>query len=316
MRFRSVAAVALVLAACGSGAGPVPETAGVAKTAREPAAERVCDLLDAAEVRGIYGGVEVRFADYAGPVGDPSFDSCHVTVDHGTATRPPRPFPVLVSIDPVSAADHAEMLQDYADDGLGPRIDVAGLGDAAFFAAPGFLHAYSGGRVVRIHGGGDDNAVELAALVVPRLAELAPAPKAGTLPACDAVTASAEAVLGGPATARRDRLTQDELRCEWSGGGAVLSATLRPHGDEVGRVWALDQPGAQAVHLGGLEDNGAYVPRGGVYFWMGQQQVGMYLRHRPHVPADDRDPLVALAAAFAPSLLDIAPRVGPPQEQP
>lgn len=311
MRLRYVAAAALVLAACGSGASPVADATSAAKTGSEPAARRVCDLLDEDEVRSIYGGVGVQLAHYAGPVGDPSFDSCQVTVDHGTTTRAPRPFPLLVSIDPVTVSDHREMLQDYADDGMGPPTDVAGLGDAAYFIAPGFLHVYTGGRVVQIHGGGDDNAVELAGLVLPRLGDLAPAPGLGTQPACDAVSSEAEALLGGPAAGRRDRLTQDELRCEWSAGGTVLTATLRGHGDEVGRVWAMDRPGAEVVHIGRLRDNGVYLPRGGLYFWMGHQQVGMYLRHRPHEPEHDRDALIALADAFAPSLLDIAPTVGP-----
>ncbi|MBB5787090.1 hypothetical protein [Jiangella mangrovi] len=311
MRVRSIAAFALVLAACGSGAGPAADTATAAKTGSEPSARRVCDLLDPAEVRAVYSGGEVRLSDYAGPVGDPSFESCYVTIDYGTTTRPPKPFPLMVSMDPVSAEEHLAMLEEDAEEGIGPRTVVPGLGDVAYIA-PGLLHVYAGDRVVRIHGGGDDNAVDLAALVVPRLAELAPSPDPGsTQPACDAVTPEAEAVLGEPATGRRDRRTQDELRCEWTAGETVLTATLRGRGDEVGRVWAMDRPGAEVVHVGGLHDNGVYVPSGRVYFWMGHQQVGMLLRQRPHDPGRDRDHLVALADAFAPSLLDVAPRVGP-----
>lgn len=311
MRVRSIAALALVLAACGSGAGPVSHTAPAVKSAGEPAVTRACDLLDPAEVSDVYGGAEIHLADYAGPVGDPSFDSCLITVDHGTTTRPPRPFPLQVSMDPVTPEDHLAMLEDHADDGLGPASEIHGLGDAAYFVTPGFLQVYAGDRVLRIHGGGDENAVGLAALVVPRLAQLPPGPEPGTQPACDAVTPQAEAVLGEPATVRRDPLTRDELRCEWRTGETVLTATVRGHGDEMGRVWAMDRPGAEVVHVGGLRDNGVYLPSGRVYFWMGRQQVGVYLRQVPHDPERDRDHLVALADAFAPSLLDIAPRVGP-----
>ncbi|RIQ12905.1 hypothetical protein DY240_26665 [Jiangella rhizosphaerae] len=258
--------------------------------------------------------MRIALADYAGPVGDPSFDSCEITVDHGTTTSPLIPFQLQVSIDPVTPADHQEMLDKFVADGLGPSTEVPGLGDAAHFVGAGFLQVLDDDRVLRVQGGGDENAIQLARLVLPRLRHLAPAPEAGTEPACDAVTAQAEAVLGAPATTRRDRQTVDELRCEWSGGRETVSATVRGYGDEVGRMWAMDLPGAEPIHVGGLRDNGVYMPTGGIYFWMGHQQVTMYLRHRPHVSAGDRDALIGLADAFAPSLLDIAPRVGPPKK--
>ncbi|WP_146605227.1 hypothetical protein [Jiangella anatolica] len=313
MRLRAGVALGLVLLTCCGGA---PETGGPSgpKTRAELTASRVCDLVSEDEVRLIYGGVRVQLTDYAGPVGDPSFDSCQITVDHGTTTSPLRPFPLQVTIDPVTPADHEEMLRAFAAGGMGPSVEIAGLGEAAHFVAPGFLQVYDGERVLRVRGGGHDNAIELAELVLPRLRSLAPAPELGTEPACDTVTPQAAAVLGAQPERRRDRRTEDELRCEWSAGGAVLSATIRGYGDEVGRMWAKELPGAETIHVGGLRDNGVYVPTGGLYFWMGDQQVSTYLWHRPHAPDADRDQLMALADAFAPILLRIAPRIGPPAD--
>lgn len=316
MRLRSGAVLLLLLTQCGAEAGTTGGPSGAkagAKAGAAPAAARVCDLVDEDEVRSIYAGVRITLTDYAGPVGDPSFDSCAIAVDHGTSTSALIPFQLQVSIDPVTPAVHREMLDAFVTAGLGPGTEVPGLGDAAYFVGAGFLQVYDGDRVLRIQGGGEEHALELAELVLPRLRHLAPAPAAGSEPACDAVTAPAEAVLGRPADGRADRQTADELRCEWSAGDETLSATLRGYGDEVGRIWATELPGAEPIHVGGLRDNGVYLPTGGVYFWMGHQQVTMYLRHRPHVPADDRDALVGLAGAFAPSLLEVAPRVAPPR---
>lgn len=311
MRLRSGAALVLVLLTCCGAAAQIAGPSG-AKAGEAPSATRVCDLISADEVHAIYAGRRIVLTDYAGPVGDPSFDSCQITVDHGTTTGPQIPFQLQVSMDPVTPAQHRELLDGYAADGKGPTTEVPGLGDAAHYVGAGLMQVYDSGRLLRVQGGGDQNAVRLAELVLPRLQDLAPAPELGTEPACDAVTAQAEAVLGTPAEERRDRQTVDELRCEWSAGRDVLSATIRGYGDEVGRMWAAEQPGAAAIDVGGLHDNGVYLPTGGVYFWMGHQQVSMYVRHRPHVPAD-REALVGLAGAFAPTLLDVAPRVAPPQ---
>ncbi|TDD68491.1 hypothetical protein E1262_15840 [Jiangella aurantiaca] len=311
MRLRPSAALVLVLLTC---CGAEAETAGGlsgAKAGAAPAATRVCDLISEDEVRSIYAGMRIELTDYAGPVGPTSFDSCQITVDHGTTTSPLVPFLLQVSIDPVTPGEHREMLARFVIDGLGPSTELTGLGDAAHFVGAGFLQVYDDERVLRVQGGGDENAIQLAELVLPRLPDLAPAPELGTEPACDAVTSQAEAVLGAPAETRRDRQTVDELRCEWSAGREILSATIRGYGDEVGRMWSAERPGAETIDVGGLRDNGVYMRAGGIYLWMGDQQVGLYLRHRPHVPADDRAALARLADAFAPSLLDVAPRVGP-----
>ncbi|WP_069109273.1 hypothetical protein [Jiangella alba] len=312
MRLRaSVAFLLVLLTGCAGTAGTADGPSGT-KTGAVPTATRVCDLLDPDEVRSIYAGMRISLTDYAGPVGDPSFDSCQITIDHGTTTSSLIPFQLQVSIDPVTPADHQELLDRYVAEGLGASTPVPGLGEAAHFVGAGSLQVYADGKVLRVQGGGDDNAIRLAELVLPRLAELAPAPEVGTVPACDAVTAQAEALLGAPAEERRDRQTVDELRCEWSAGRDVVSATVRGYGDEVGRMWAAERPGAETLHIGGLHDNGVYLPVGGVYYWMGDQQVGIYVRHRPHDTEDDRDLLVGLADAFAPTLLEIAPRVAPP----
>ncbi|WP_053206538.1 hypothetical protein [Jiangella muralis] len=313
MRLRAGAAFLLVLLTCCGGPSGTADGPSGTKTGAAPAATRVCDLLDPDEVRSIYAGMRISLTDYAGPVGDPSFDSCQITVDHGTTTSPLIPFQLQVSIDPVSPADYQELLDRYVADGMGSSTPVPGLGEAAHVVGAGHLQVYDDGKVLRVQGGGDENAIRLAELVLPRLPELAPAPEVGTEPACDVVTAQAEAVLGAPAEERRDRQTVDELRCEWAAGHEVVSVTVRGYGDEVGRMWAAELPGAETIDVGGLRDNGVYLPTGGVYCWMGVQQVGMYVRHRPHDPDDDRDLLVGLAAAFAPKLLDLAPRVAPPE---
>lgn len=307
----STAFLLVLLTGCGGSAGTADGPSGT-KTGAVPTATRVCDLLDPDEVRSIYAGMRISLTDYAGPVGDPSFDSCQITVDHGTTTSSLIPFQLQVSIDPVTPADHQELLDRYVADGRGASTPVSGLGEAAHVVGAGYLQVYDDGKVLRIQGGGDDNAIRLAQLVLPRLPELAPAPEVGTEPACDVVTAQAEALLGAPAEERRDRQTVDELRCEWAAGRDVVSATIRGYGDEVGRIWAAERPGAETIDLGGLHDNGVYLPSGGVYCWMGVQQVGMYVRHRPHDTEADRDRLIGLAAAFAPKLLDLAPRVAPP----
>ncbi len=276
MRLRSGAALVLVLLTCCGAAAQIDGPSG-AKAGEASPATRVCDLISTDEVHSIYAGRRIVLTDYAGPVGDPSFDSCQITVDHGTTTGPQIPFQLQVSIDPVTPAEYRELLDAHAGAGI--------------------LQFYGSGRVLRVQGGGDQNAVRLAELVLPRLPDLA----------------QAEAVLSTPAEERRDRQTVDELRCEWSAGPDVLSATIGGYGDEVGRMWAAEQPGAAALDVGGLRDNGVYLPTGGVYFWMGHRQVSMYVRHRPHVPADDREALVGPAGAFAPTLLDVARRVAPPQ---
>lgn len=311
MRLRAGAALVLVLLTCCGAEAETVDEPSAAKAGAAPAATRVCDLVSPDEVRSIYAGVRVGLTDYAGPVGDPSFDSCEITVDHGTTTSPLTPFQLQVSIDRVTPAEHREILDKFVADGLGPRTEVPGLGDAAHFVGAGFMQVYDDGRLLRVRGGGDQSAIELAELVLPRLPDLAPVPELGTLPACDALTAQAEALLGTHAEERDDRQTVDELRCAWTAGGESVSARISGYGDEVGRMWATELPGAETIHAGGLRDNGVYMPTGGIYLWMGDQQVNLYLRHRPHQPAD-RAALVALAEAFAPTLLAVAPRIGPP----
>ncbi|WP_157987495.1 hypothetical protein [Jiangella endophytica] len=312
MRLRASAALVLVLLTCCRAEAGTTDVPSGAKVGAAPPATRVCDLVSPDGVRSIYAGVRIELSDYAGPVGDPSFDSCEITVDHGTTTSPQTPFQLQVSIDTVTPSEHRAILDKFVADGLGPRVEVPGLGDAAHVVGAGFMQVYADGRLLRVLGGGDQNAIELAELVLPRLPELAPATELGALPACDALTAQAEALLGTHAEERDDRRTVDELRCAWIAGAESVSARISGYGDEVGRMWATTElPGAETIHVGGLRDNGVYMPSGGIYLWMGEQQVNLYLRHRPHQPAD-REALTALAEAFAPTLLAVAPRIGPP----
>lgn len=311
MRSRVGAALLLVLlTGCAAGAETADAPSGP-KLGAVRAATRACDLITPDEVRAIYDGVRIELSDYAGPVGEPSFDSCDITVDHGTTTSALTPFQLQVSLDAVTPAEHQAILDKFDADGLGEQTPVSGLGDAAHFVGAGFIQVFADGRLLRIQGGGHDNAIQLAELVLPRISELATAPPLGSVPACDALTPQAEAVLGARVEEREDRRTLDELRCSWAAGVETLSARIKGFGDEVGRIWATELPGAEAIDVGGLQDNGVYMPSGGIYLWMGDQQVNLYLRHRPHDPGD-RGALRALAEAFAPTLLAVAPRVAPP----
>lgn len=307
MRLRSAAGAAavLVLAACGPGAH---DDAGP----DAPAETHVCELLRADEVRTALGAADVTLTEEPGPLEeDWSFDNCRITVDE-TGTDPTYDLLLRVSLDPAELTDHEAMAADWG------TIEVPGLGTAADLFTPAWLQVLAGDRLVRLSGQHHlPETPELSEVVRPvlsRLADYRPAPDEVTLPACDAVAPHAEALLGGEADRRRDR-ADDRLHCSWSRGDDVVRAhtTL---GDRSALEGAVDATEDESLDLGGAPAR--YITHedavATVQFVVDGWRLGGYVQHQPHDHGADRDPLIALARAFAAELPEAAPE--PPVEYP
>lgn len=305
MRLTTTAAVAaalVLLASCGSGPDGDREGSGA------PAETHVCDLLRADEVRTALGAADVQLAEEPGPLEEEwSFDNCRITVD-GTGSDPTYELLLRVSLDPAELADHEAMAADWG------TMEVPGIGTAADLFSPYWLQVLAGDRLIRLYGLHSlPPAEELAEVVRPvlsRLADYRPAPAEVGLPACDAVTPQAETLLGGEADRRRDRIDEEHVLCSWARGGEAVRAesTL---GDRASLASTLAAPDRESLDIGGAPGTGSYSSYrnsfGIVQFVVDGWRLGGYLQHGPHDPGTDRDPLTALAEAFAAQLPDVMP---------
>lgn len=268
-------------------------------------AQSLCADIDADELAAAFGQAVARRA-LAGmsSVGIPSYDSCSFIVgsaDEGTAAT------FSWSVESVGDDDW-EAIGRYVRDSHGryTEIEPVDVGDAGY-AYGDTIIAHVGDRAVRLvvdaptaTQGQLRTALTLAEPAVPKLPEPEPV---RTLEDCTAVDAEAEQVLGAAATIRRDYVdpSTELVNCGWATRTSAVSVSVT-RVDEAGAqleqsirefdAEKLDDLGVVAGYFGGEDGRSVQlVTESGTFV-----QVSV-----PALLPGERDSLIALAAAIAPS---------------
>lgn len=223
-------AACAVLVAAGCGQGGEARTSGKATEDDEPKAVRqdLCAKLDAATMTKIADVLGGRATEYKGNATSiihfPTSDQCVLPIaDAGTEAR------LTLAVLPMTKRQYERNKKDSLeewDNGYKPEYDVNGVGDAAYFGQTqqGIL---VGDRYLSVSATDRAQWRKIAKLVVPVVADLPPAPRKVTLPACDEIEAGALEALGEKSPVRRDESGEHGLsHCAWVTHDQTLEVTV------------------------------------------------------------------------------------------
>jgi len=307
----AVVAVLVAVTAC-SGADPDDDvtprpTTSYESTSAEDALwkQSLCAGIDPIELAAVFDqSVAGRGAAGMSSVGIPSYDSCTISVGaegDGIAAT------FSWSVEPVDAAAWAAIEQHARNDvGRYTELEPIDLGKGGY-AYTNTAVAHLGNRAVRLTFDAPTASAgqlrEALALAEPAVADLPDAPAKRALEPCTAFDAQAEAVMGAPATIRRDYVDPgtELVSCGWATPTAAVSVSAS-HVDEAQQqlersiqefsAEKIDDLGVVAGYFGGEDGRSVQlVTESGTFV-----QVGV-----PALLPGDRDDLLALAEAVAPT---------------